>query len=136
MSSFPGSEDLGNFLWFSAGSLMIALSSGIGLIAAFEGMLVSTYICLIGFIVGYRVVQLGLQSDRSPFSYFRNSNFSGRLSSLDYLSLVGGSIIMAASFSLLAEGIVLLDVLKSFSAAVMMGSGYMVVHWSINKTLV
>lgn len=115
---------------------MIAVSSGIGLIAAFEGRLIATYFCLVGFLVGYRVVQLGVHAEESMVSYFSGVNLSGQLNPLDYISLVGGSIIMASSFSLLAEGIVLLDVLKSFSAAIMMGTGYMVSHWAINNTLV
>jgi hypothetical protein len=121
--------------WFSLGSIMIAFSSGIGLIAAFESKLLLVYVCLIFFLFGYRVFQAGLHSEHGILGSFR-SDFLAHLDALDYLSLVGGSLVIAFSFTLLTDGMVLLDVSKSFSAAVLMGSGYILAHWAINNTLV
>lgn len=126
---------LNEIFWFSLGSIMIAFSSGVGLIAAFESRLLLVYVCLIVFLLGYRVFQTGLHSEHGVVNSFR-SDLSGKLNALDYLSLAGGSLLIAFSFTLLTRGIVLLDVSKSFLAAVLMGSGYILAHWAMNNTLV
>lgn len=126
-------KDFSGLLWLVSGSIVVSVSSGIGLVSAFANDFVLTYICLMSIILSYKVMQKGIHGDMSEFSF---SNSVGNIRLLDTFSLVGGSIIMVMSFLMLTESIVLLQVIKSVSAAVMMGAGYILTHWAVNNTLV
>jgi hypothetical protein len=116
---------------------MISLSSAFGLISGFKGSLLQVYFSLLVFVAGYKVAQIGLHhgsDSKDIFSRYisRIKDFTGR----NMFSFAIGSVFMALGFNNLTKSIIYLDSILAGVAAVTMGSGYMIVHWSINNTLV
>jgi hypothetical protein len=132
-----GFSNVFQFAWLLAGSALISVSSGIGLVRSFNGDFVSVYFCLLGFISGYKIAQIGIYNGRKSGNifteYFRRIKTYGKI---DALSLFGGSIFMTIGYVVLTRGIIEASVVDTVVSAIVMGAGYILVHWAINNTLV
>jgi hypothetical protein len=130
-------KDIFKYLYLAIGSLLIALSSGYGLVAGFHDDFSSVYLGLIGFVSGYKVAQIGIHNGRESSNIFLEYyNRMKSYSRIDSLSFIGGSLMMALGFLTLSQAIVTIKISMAAAAAVSMGAGYMVCHWAINNTLV
>lgn len=135
--STAGLSNRFQFAWLVLGSSLIAVSSGIGIIRGFKGEYISVYLCLMGFIAGYKMAQIGIYNGRKSGDIF--TEYLRRIKSYgksDILSFIGGSIFMTMGYVMLTQGIIQASIADTASSAVIMGAGYMLVHWAINNTLV
>ncbi|MFB6147380.1 MAG: hypothetical protein ABEJ66_00700 [Candidatus Nanohaloarchaea archaeon] len=130
-------DDFFRVLFFAAASLLIAVSAGAGVNYAFQSYLPGVFASLWVFVLGYKMAKLPIHADRISPASVRNYVESGRdLSKIDALSLVGGGAILSLSFVILAKSILQLSALLGANAAVLMGAGYVLMHWALNNTLV
>jgi len=130
-------KDVFKIFYMLIGSVLIAISSGYGLVAGFQENFFTVYMALLVFVSGYKISQIGLHNGRESGNIFKE--YFRRIRSYnktDGISFIGGSAMMALSYVLLSQAILELSVLLAAASAVSMGAGYMVVHWAINNTLV
>lgn len=120
---------------FAVGSVMIAIASGAGLVAAYRFDVVAVYLYLAVFLVGYKLAQLGLNDPHALASLNPHSRLL-QMRWADRISILGGSGFMGLGFVLLTQGIAGQQFLFSLASAIIMGSGYVLAHWGMNNTLV
>lgn len=124
-------------LFFAAASILIAVSAGAGVNYAFQSYLPGVFASLWVFVLGYKIAKLPIHADKISFPAIRSYVESSRqLSKIDALSLIGGGAILSLSFVILAKSILELSVLLGANAAVLLGAGYILMHWALNNTLV
>lgn len=136
-NSTAGLSNIYQFAWLVLGSSLISVTAGIGVIRGFKGEFVSVYLCLMGFIAGYKMAQIGIYNGKESgdifTEYLRRIRTYGKT---DILSFFGGSIFMTMGYIMLTQGIIRASIFDTASSAVIMGAGYILVHWAINNTLV
>jgi hypothetical protein len=132
-----GLNDVNEFSWLVLGSIIIALSSGIGLVSSFAGRYLVVYISLLGFLLGYRICQIGVYNGKGASSIiFKEGKGVLKTGNIDRLGLLSGSLLISMGFVLLTGAIQTASLIQAANAAVIMGAGYMVTHWIVNNTLV
>jgi len=128
---------LAKCFWLGLSSAMIAVFSGFGLVRAFNEDIFAVGVCLSVFILSYKMSQIGLHNGNNSHSIIWNKReWFNSLSKIDMIYLTGGTFLMSGGFIILTRSIVQEAIFLSASAAVLMGSGYILAHWVINNTLV
>lgn len=122
---------------FGFGSILIGISSGIGLVAAFESNVWGVYAGLAVFLLGYKMAQAGAREPHpGTLSFATIHRWATETRSTDALSILGGGGFMGVGFLLVSRSITSQDPLIGISAAIILGAGYILAHWGINNTLV
>ncbi|MFB6294338.1 MAG: hypothetical protein ABEI97_01115 [Candidatus Nanohaloarchaea archaeon] len=130
-------SDAASLAWFSIGSVLIAISSGFGLIAAFRFNVPMVYANMGLFFLGYKLCQIALHETGpellSPASVRERLQ---RLRVVDAIAIIGGGGFMGIGFTLMAQAVTGQTILLGLSAGINLGGGYILAHWGINNRLV
>lgn len=130
-------EQIETAAWLTAISLSIAFFSGVGLVKAYNASLLGVLICLVGFVATYKTAQEVFQEGAGFRQLIeRFIGLENSLSMVDALSLAGGGLVMSAGFIVLTKSIVAGSALLGSISGVLIGAGYILLHWVINNTLV
>jgi hypothetical protein len=137
MDSEKGAFDIfSQGLVFAAGSAIIALSAGVGMSYAFRYDYAVVYLSFVGFILGYRVAQIGYHNGKESYLVFLKDVWRLKDHKINVISFLGGSLFASLGFILLGKAVSAMSLTLGLSAGAVIGGGYILSHWAVNNRLV
>lgn len=119
---------------FAAGSFLIALGSGFGLIQSYEGNTLLVAASLITFFSGYRLCQQSVSQEGLQLEVLKSYLFENNKAKIAYLST--GTLMMSQGFVFLTSSIIGEGMMNSLMGGALIITGYVPAHLSINETVI
>lgn len=129
-------DSLSSKIVFLAGSLIISISSGAGMTYAFNSNYLVVYVSFVGFIIGYKIAQIGYHNGKESFMIFLSDLSRLKNQKVNLLSFLGGSLFTSLGFVLLGKAVFQMSITLGVSSGAVIGGGYILAHWSVNNRLV
>lgn len=124
------------YAFFLAGSVVIAISSGVGMTYVFKSNFALVYLSFIGIISGYKIAQIGYYNGKRSFKVVINDFRQLKNQKQSLVSFFGGSIFVSLGFILLGKAVIQTSIMIGLGSGAIIGVGYMLSHWAINNRLV
>lgn len=121
---------------FILGSVLIAVSAGVGMTSAFNSRPLIVYPSFVVFILGYKIAQTGYHNGIESYRIFLTDLGQLKNHKTSLISFLGGSLFISLGFVLLGMAVTQLSIVLGLSSGAVIGGGYILSHWAVNNRLV